>query len=108
MGRHRIYGNDTERQRAWRERLKAQAAGQVTAAVAPVKGRRLPSRPARLAALLTALQQLQTEYEHWLAALPESLADSPIAERLTETVEQFQDAAEMLSAIDPPQGYGRD
>ena len=108
MGRPRIYANDTERQRAWRERLKAQAAGQVVAPVAAVKARRSPSRPARLAALLAAAQQLQAEYEHWLAALPDSLAESPIADRLTETVEQLQTAAELLSEIDPPIGYGRD
>lgn len=108
MGRHRIYANDTERQRAWRDRLKAQAVGQVTEPAASAKAGRPLSRPTRLAALITAVQQLQAEYEQWLTALPDTLAEGHIAERLTETVEQFEAAAELLMDIDPPKGYGRD
>lgn len=108
MGRQRIYANDTERQRAWRERLKAQAAGRMVASPLPAKAKRPPSRPKRLTALLADLEILQGEYEEWLEVLPESLAESPVADRLRETIEQFQAAAELLADIDPPLGFGRD
>jgi hypothetical protein len=108
MSRTRIYANDTERQRAWRERLKAQAAGRAVTLPVPPKGRRPPSRPVRLAAALAVVQQLQGEYECWLEALPDSLAESRLAERLTETIEQFQAACELLQDIELPKGFGRD
>ena len=107
MGRQRVYANDTERQRAWRERLKAQAAGQMMPRPM-LKTKRSPSRPARLAVILSDLEALQGEYEQWLQALPDSLAESQLAERLTETIEQFQAAADLLAEIDPPKGFGRD
>lgn len=51
---------------------------------------------------------LQTEYEAWRERLPESLADSEQAARLDETVDLLQQAADLLDAIDPPRGFGRD
>lgn len=106
MGRKRIYANDTERQRAWRDRLKA---GEIAIRPSPpAKVRRPPFRPARLAALLAAVHELQAEYERWLDVLPDSLAESQLAERLTETVDQFQAAADLIAEIDPPRGFGRD
>lgn len=106
MGRKRIYTNDTERQRAWRERLKA---GEIAIRPSPSpKARRPLSRPARLATLLAAVQELQVEYERWLDVLPDSLAESQLAERLTETIDQFQAAADLIAEIDPPRGFGRD
>jgi hypothetical protein len=62
----------------------------------------------RLAAALAVLQQLQGEYERWLEALPDSLAESSLAERLTETIEQFQAASDLLEEIELPKGFGRD
>lgn len=108
MGRQRVYANDTERQRAWRARLKAQAAGQMMTPPLPTKVQRPLSRPKRLTALLAALAALQGDYEHWLAVLPESFAESQLAERLRETIDQFQAAADLLAEIDPPIGFGRD
>jgi hypothetical protein len=108
MGRKRIYANDTERQRAWRDRLKGQVTGQLPVLNLPSKAKRPPSRPARLQALLAEVQALQTEYEDWFAALPESLSESQLAERLTETIDQFQVAADMLAEIEVPKGFGRD
>lgn len=107
MGRQRIYADDTERQRSWRERLKSQAAGQMTTRPA-AKAKRAPSRPARLAAILATVEVLQGEYEQWLDALPDSLAESQLAERLTETIDQFQAVTDLLADIDPPRGFGRD
>jgi hypothetical protein len=48
---------------------------------------------------------LQAEYAAWLDALPESLRDSTTAEALQAIVEL--DLA-VLTAIEPPRGYGRD
>jgi hypothetical protein len=107
MGRKRIYANDTERQRAWRERLKAQASGSMPALLLP-QTRRPPSRPARLATLLTNVQQLQREYEHWLKRLPDSLAETELAQRLEGAIDQLQAVANLLAEIDLPRGFGRD
>jgi hypothetical protein len=48
---------------------------------------------------------LQAEYAKWLAALPDSLSDSPTAEAL-EAIADL-DLSE-LADIEPPRGYGRD
>lgn len=65
-------------------------------------GRRGLSRPARLQDLEAATRELATEYQGWLDALPENLADGEMADRLAETVEQLEEIAEVLAAIDPP------
>lgn len=70
--------------------------------------RRLRSRPDRLAAQITALQDLRGEYEHWLDALPDALAESDLADKLTDTIEQLETAADILAGIDLPRGFGRD
>jgi len=74
----------------------------------PPPPRRQPSRPARLAALLLALNELQDEYEQWLDTMPASLTTSPLVERLTDTIEQFQAASDLLEGLDLPRGFGRD
>ena len=51
------------------------------------------------------LLALQAEYAQWLAALPDSLSDSPTAEALEAIVDL--DLTE-LADIEPPRGYGRD
>jgi hypothetical protein len=56
----------------------------------------------------TSLQVLQVEYESWLEALPESLADGDLAERLRDTIEQLAAAADLVAEIEPPRGFGRD
>ena len=70
----------------------------------PTPGR--PSQPRRrwhdtVAELLV----LQTEYEAWLEALPDTLQDTATAEAL-RTISEL-DLSE-LQAIDPPRGFGRD
>jgi len=40
--------------------------------------------------------------------MPESLAAGDQAERLQETIEQLETAADLLDEIQPPRGYGRD
>ena len=91
---------NAERQRRYRER---QSAGE-----RPVRYRRPQdrrSRPQRWRDAVETLTTLQAEYQDWLDALPESMEDTPTAERLREICEL--DLAE-LAAIEPPRGYGRD
>ena len=67
--------------------------------------RRLPSRPRRWAAAVTALIALQDEYRAWLDSLPDNLEGSRLADKLQAIAELD---LEELRAIDPPRGYGRD
>ena len=63
------------------------------------------SRPQRWADATNVLLVLQAEYVDWLAALPDSLRDSPTAEAL-EAIADLDLTA--LAEIMPPRGYGRD
>jgi hypothetical protein len=63
------------------------------------------SRPQRWRNAVLELLELQAEYTKWLAALPDSLSDSPTAEAL-EAIADL-DLTE-LADIEPPRGYGRD
>jgi hypothetical protein len=63
------------------------------------------SRPQRWREAVVELIALQAEYAQWLAALPDSLSDSPTAEALEAIVDL--DLNE-LADIEPPRGYGRD
>jgi hypothetical protein len=63
------------------------------------------SRPQRWRDAVVELLALQAEYAQWLAALPDSLSDSPTAEALEAIVDL--DLTE-LADIEPPRGYGRD
>ena len=91
---------DAERQA---RRRAAQAAGR------PVLRTRRPadhrSRARRWHDTVAVLVALQTEYEAWLEALPETLQDTATAEALRMISEL--DLSE-LQAIEPPRGFGRD
>jgi hypothetical protein len=63
------------------------------------------SRPQRWREAVVELLALQAEYAKWLAALPDSLSDSPTAEALEAIVDL--DLTE-LAEIEPPRGFGRD
>ena len=63
------------------------------------------SRPQRWRNAVAELLTLQSEYAKWLAALPDSLSDSPTADALEAIV--ALDLTE-LADIEPPRGYGRD
>ena len=111
MSRIRVYANAAERTRAYRLRLQAAAhepSAPVPAQTQPPKRQQAVSRAKRVAALLADVQRLQEEYEHWLAALPESLQDSDLATRLSETIEQFSGLVDLIAEIQPPKGFGRD
>ena len=104
MGRKRLYATPAERQRAYRTRRAAIHAQSPL----PRKSTRPPSRPKRLAAVEDAVQDLLDEYEEWRASLPETLACGDQAARLDATIESLTAVAGILSAIDPPLGFGRD
>jgi hypothetical protein len=89
-----------ERQARRRAKLRQQGP---TRPLAPT--RRIPPRPKRWAAAVTALVDLQEEYRIWLDALPHSLEASRLADKLQTIVELD---LEELRAIDLPHGYGRD
>lgn len=75
---------------------------------AKTPSRRTLSRPARLRAIQADLQTLQAEYQQWLEALPDALADGDLADRLADTIEQLEEASELIDAIELPRGFGRD
>lgn len=66
----------------------------------PPRGRL--SRPARIADLEAAARELADEYQRWLDALPESLAEGDMGDRLSTTIEHLEEIVEGLAAIDAP------
>ncbi len=63
------------------------------------------SRPQRWRAAVNELLALQAAYADWLAALPDSLRESPTAAAL-ETIVDLDFTA--LAECELPRGYGRD
>jgi hypothetical protein len=63
------------------------------------------SRPQRWRDAVAELQDLQDEYQAWLSALPQSMADSATAEALIAICDL--DLSELESIV-PPRGFGRD
>jgi len=63
------------------------------------------SRAKRWHDTVAALAEMQAEYAAWLAALPENLRDSALAEALAAICDL--DLGELL-AVEPPRGFGRD
>ena len=62
------------------------------------------SRPQRWRDAVTELVELQDDYQQWLDALPESLADTLTADALRVVCDLDLSSLE----IDPPRGFGRD
>ena len=63
------------------------------------------SRPQRWRDAVAELLALQAEYADWVAAMPQSLRDSPTAQALEAIVGLDLNA---LTDVDTPRGYGRD
>jgi hypothetical protein len=63
------------------------------------------SRPQRWHDAVAELRDLQNDYQAWLDAVPESLADSATADALREICDL--DLTE-LASVKPPRGFGRD
>jgi hypothetical protein len=62
------------------------------------------SRPQRWRDAVAELLELQADYQQWLDALPESLADTPTADALRAVCDLDLSGLE----LDPPRGFGRD
>jgi len=89
-----------EKQRRYRERLKAGAR--------PVRYRRpgdRRSRPQRWRDAVDTLIALQAHYRDWLEALPEGLQDTAVHARL-EAIDALD--LEALGEVELPRGFGRD
>jgi hypothetical protein len=63
------------------------------------------SRLQRWRDVVAELQELQDEYQTWLDALPQNMADSGMAEALRAICDL--DLSELESIV-PPRGFGRD
>ena len=92
---------NAERQRRFRER---RAAGELVLHHPPRRPPRPKPRPARWAAALAELRDLQAEYETWRDNLPEALAGSRTAELLDEVCDVDLEAVD----VELPRGFGRD
>ena len=62
------------------------------------------SRPQRWRDAVAELLELQAGYQQWLDGLPESLADTPMADALRAVCDLDLSGLE----VDPPRGFGRD
>lgn len=103
MGRMKIYADATERQRACRARKLKPSPPAISS-----RTKRPLSRPKRLAAIETLVNQLIEEFESWAESIPEPLRESTQAEMLADTIEKLTEVAGLLSEISPPRGFGRD
>ena len=63
------------------------------------------SRAQRWVAAVTALQEVQAQYQPWLDHMPDSLRESPLGQRLEEVCGLDLEA---LATIELPRGWGRD
>ena len=61
-------------------------------------------RPQRWRDAVAELLELQADYQQWLDALPESLADTPTTDALRAVCDLDLSSLE----VDPPRGFGRD
>ncbi len=97
--------------RRLREKRKAEAADQPPDKPAVVIRYRRPkdrrSRPEQWADAINTLTDCLDRYQAWRDNLPDSLADSALAERLDAMLE-WRDLVEQLSLADLPRGFGRD
>lgn len=94
-----MYTNAAQKQKAYRDRLRAQ--GQVLAPPRP-KAPKALSRPARLVAIEAELRELASEYGTWLDTLPTNLAESQLAEQLSAIMEGLETIADEVGELEPP------
>ena len=99
-GEHAL--SNAERQARYRARQRAEQPPPLARYRRPADRR---ARPQRWHGAVTELLTLQAEYAAWLDALPDSLRESATAEALQAIVDLDLD---VLTAIAPPRGYGRD
>jgi hypothetical protein len=99
-----------ERMRRLREKRKAEATDKPSDKPAGVIRYRRPkdrrSRPEQWADAIKMLMDCLDRYQQWRENLPDSLADSALAERLDAMLE-WRDLVDQLSLADLPRGFGR-
>lgn len=102
--RPRLHTSNADKQRAYRARQRQREAPPMAAqSESPVvKEERRPTRPARIAGLVNAIDELAHEYRTWREAIPPNLASGPLAEQLDETIGRLEGALELLAEIEPP------
>lgn len=104
----RLYESPAEKQKAYRERRRAQQARPspeiraLSPPLTPLPKRRNPSRPARLLHIESELRKLAEEYQGWRDSTPENLAESQKAQELEEVISQLEAIADDVAAIEPP------
>jgi hypothetical protein len=100
-----------ERMRRLREKRKAEATDKPPDKPPVVIRYRRPkdrrSRPDQWGDAIKALMDCLDRYQQWRENLPDSLADSALAERLDAMLE-WRDIVDQLSLADLPRGFGRD
>ncbi len=94
--------SNAERQRRYRERLKA---GQPPSRVRYRRPKDRRSKARRWSDVVQELADLQAEYQAWLDSLPENLRSSAVAEQLEPICDLDLDS---LQDVEPPRGFGRD
>jgi hypothetical protein len=87
--------SNAARQRRYRRRQKALRR----------QRQRPQSRAQRWSAAVTALQEVQAEYQQWLDHLPDSLRESPVGQKLEEVCGLDLESS---ATIELPRGWGRD
>ena len=94
--------SNAERQRRYRERIKA---GQQPPRVRYRRPKDKRSKARRWTEAVQELVDLQAEYQAWLDSLPENLRTSAVAEHLEAICDLDLDS---LQEVEPPRGFGRD
>ena len=94
--------SNAERQRRYRERVKA---GKQPLRVLYRRPKDRRSKARRWTEAVEDLVELQAEYQAWLDNLPENLRSSAVAEQLEAICDMD---IESLQEVEPPRGFGRD
>jgi hypothetical protein len=110
MGRPRLYADEAERQRAYRER-QAERLRQLEEGIVPLpkpSPSRPQPRPVRLQRAILELAALASEYEDKRESVPDHLTGGAYAEKLDATIDMLHEVLDTLAGADLPKGFGRD
>jgi hypothetical protein len=95
-----------ERMRRLREKRKAEAADKPPVVIRYRRPKDRRSRADQWSDAINTLSNCLDGYQEWRENLPDSLADSALAERLDAMLE-WRDLVDQLSLADLPRGFGR-
>ena len=96
--------SDAERQKRYRDRLKAGKPSPVLRFRRPADRR---SKPRQWEDAVNTLLELLEGYQDWRDNLPPALGGSVTAERL-DAVLELREQVEQLQGVELPKGFGRD